>query len=224
MMADENTSVSLAERFDAGARDYGGWLASLPAHREEFERHYKAYEPVEDDHGRMERAVEFVGGSLRALVITDPTSPDDWRGVAVMAKIADIFGVDLSILPADGNEDLVESRTNSYGETGTPTIVFLDGDGTELGHLSGRPDQVEMDVNRAIEEEHGFDFPLEGPEFEAAVQVYLQGDGRKRESAWRHAQLWDTVGVVAPVVQRISRGTIGPIGVLKPDASPAREG
>ena len=80
-----------------------------------------------------------------------------------------------------------------------------------------------MDINRAIEEEHGFDFPLEGPEFEAAVQVYLEGDGRKRESAWRHAQLWDTVGVVAPVVQRISRGTIGPIGVLRQEASQARD-
>ena len=222
-MADENMSASLAERFDAGARDYDEWLASLAAHREEFERHFEAYEPVEDDRGRMERAIEFVGGSLRALVVTDPTTHDDWRGVAVMAKIADVFGVDLSILPAEGNEDIVESRTNSYDETGTPTIVFLDGSGTELGHLSGRPDQVEMDINRAIEEEHGFDFPLEGPEFEAAVQVYLEGDGRKRESAWRHAQLWDTVGVVAPVVQRISRGTIGPIGVLRQEASQARD-
>ena len=55
------------------------------------------------------------------------------------------------------------------------------------------------------------------------MQVYLQGDGRKRESAWRHAQLWDTVGVVAPVVQRISRGTIGPIGVLRQEASQARD-
>ena len=214
-MADEHMSKSLAERFDAGARDYGEWLATLPAHREEFERHYEAYEPVEDDRGRMERAIEFVGGSLRALVVTDPATPDDWRGVAVMAKVADVFGVGLSILPAEGNEDIVESRTNSYDESGTPTIVFLDGSGTELGHLSRRPDQVEMDVNRAIEEKHGFDFALEGPEFEAAVQEYLQGDGRKREPAWRHAQLWDTVGVVAPVVQRISRGTIGPIGTLR---------
>ena len=222
-MADENMSENLAERFDAGARDYDEWLAALPAHREEFERHYEAYEPVEDDRGRMERAIEFVGGSLRALVVTDPTTPDDWRGVAVMAKVADVFGVDLSILPAEGNEDIVESRTNSYDESGTPTIVFLDGSGTELGHLSRRPDQVEMDVNRAIEEKHGFDFALEGPEFEAAVQEYLQGDGRKREPAWRHAQLWDTVGVVAPVVQRISRGTIGPIGTLRREASPARE-
>ncbi|MYE45893.1 MAG: hypothetical protein F4X25_03915 [Chloroflexi bacterium] len=216
-------SENLADLFDAGAHDFQEWLGGLPAHREEFQRHFNEYEPVEDDRGRMERAIEFVGGSLRALVVTDPTTPDDWRGVAVMAKVADIFGVDLSILPAEGNEGVVDSRTNNYGETGTPTIVFLDGSGTELGHLSGRPDQVEMDINRAIEEEHGYDFPLEGPEFEAAVQVYLQGDGRKREPAWRHAQLWDTVGVVAPVVQRISRGTIGPIGVLKPDPAPAGE-
>ena len=216
-------SENLAARFDAGAHDYDEWLAALPAHREEFERHYEAYEPVEDDRGRMERAIEFVGGSLRALVVTDPTTPDDWRGVAVMAKVADLFGVDLSILPVEGNEDIVESRTNSYDESGTPTIVFLDGSGNELGHLSHRPDQVEMDVNRAIEEKHGFEFPFEGPEFEAAVQEYLQGDGRKRESAWRHAQLWDTVGVVAPVVQRISRGTIGPIGTLRREASRARE-
>ena len=209
-------SENLTALFDAGAGDFQEWLAGLPAHREEFERHYDVYEPVEDDLGRMERAIEFVGGSLRALIVTDPTTDDDW-------KVAELTDLEISIVPADGNEDLVESRTNNYGESGTPTIVFLDGDGAELGHLSHRPDQVEMDINRAIEEEHGFDFPLEGPEFEAAVQVYLQGDGRKREPAWRHAQLWDTVGVVAPVVQRISRGTIGPIGMLKPDPSPARE-
>ena len=217
-------SDNLVELFDAGARDFQKWLAALPAHREEFERHFNVYEPVEDDLGRMERAIEFVGGSLRALIVTNPTTDDDWRGVAVMAKVAELTDLEISIVPAEGNENLVESRTNNYGESGTPTIVFLDGDGAELGHLSHRPDQVEMDINRAIEEEHGFDFPLEGPEFEAAVQVYLQGDGRKREPAWRHAQLWDTVGVVAPVVQRISRGTIGPIGMLKPDPSPAREG
>ena len=222
-MASENMKPSVAERFDAGARDYDKWLATLPAHREEFERHYEAYEPVEDDLGRMERAIEFVGGSLRALVVTDPTTSDDWRGVAVMAKVAATTGVELSIVPSEGNEDIVDSRTNSYDETGTPTIVFLDGSGTEIAHLSRRPDQVEMDINRAIEEQHGFEFPLEGPDFEAAVQEYLQGDGRKRESAWRHAQLWDTVGVVAPEVQRISRGTIGPIGTLRREASPAGE-
>lgn len=216
-------SENLAALFDAGAGDFQEWLAGLPAHREEFERHFNVYEPVEDDLGRMERAIEFVGGSLRALIVTDPTTGDDWRGVAVMAKVAELTDLEISIVPAEGNEDLVESRTNNYGESGTPTIVFLDGSGAELGHLSHRPDQVEMDINRAIEEEHGFDFPLEGPEFEAAVQVYLQGDGRKREPAWRHAQLWDTVGVVAPVVQRISRGTIGPIGMLKPDPSSACE-
>lgn len=205
-----------AERFAAGAGDFRAWLGDLPGGaRAEFERHYREYEPAADDLARMERAIASVGGELRALVVTDAASPDDARGVGVMARIADACGVAVSIVSAADHADIVAARADLYGESGTPTFVFLDGDGAELGHLSRRPQQVEIDVNRAIEERHGFDFPLEGPEYEAAVAEYLAGDGRKREPAWRHAQLWEIVGAVAPEVQRISRGTVGPIGVLR---------
>lgn len=209
------TSVVTAERVDAGASDFQEWLGSLDAHREEFERHYQEYEPAEDDVGRMKQVIEEHGGTIRALVVTDPTNADDWRGVAVMAKIAEQTGIDLSIVPAEGNEDVVEAFPNIYDETGTPTFVFLDKDNAQLGHLSRRPLQVETDINRAIEEQHGFDFPLEGPDYEAAVAEYLQGDGREREKAWRHAQLWEIMNEIAPEVLRLRRGTIGPIGYLR---------
>lgn len=211
------TGATPAERFAAGEGDFRAWLSALPGDRRaELERHYREYEPAADDLARMERAIEAVGGELRALIVTDPASAADARGVGVMAKIADACGVALSIVPAAAHADLVAARMDPYGESGTPTLVFLDGDGAELGHLSRHPQQVEIDVNRAIEERHGFDFPLEGPEYEAAVAEYLAGDGRKREPAWRHAQLWEIVGAVAPEVQRISRGALGPIGVLRP--------
>ncbi len=223
-MSDEQTHGDLAERFNAGARDYQEWLGSLGAHREEFERHYDAYKPADDDTDRMTRAMDLVGGTLRALIVADPSTHENWRGVAVMAKIADTFGLDLSIVPAEGNEDIVEGHTNLFGDSGTPTIVFLDTDGAELGYLSQPPNQVERDIIRAIEEQHGYDFPLEGPEYDAAVAEYLQGDGRKRESAWRHAQLWETIAAVAPDVQRAGSGTTGPVGVLRLEAAPARRG
>ncbi len=212
-MAD--ASVVTPERIAAGATDFHEWLGSLPAHREEFERHYREYEPAEDDIGRMKQVVEERGGTIRALVVTDPTTADDWRGVAVMAKIAEVGGLELSIVPAEGNEDIVEANPNIYDESGTPTFVFLDKDGEQLGHLSRRPLQVETDINRVIEEQHGFEFPLEGPEYEAAVAEYLKGDGRDREKAWRHAQLWEILGEIAPEILRIRRGTIGPIGYLQ---------
>ena len=195
-MAD--TSVVAAERVDAGTSDFQEWLASLPAHREEFERHYRQYEPAEDDVGRIEWAIESVGGTVRTLIVTDPSSADDWRGVAVMAKIAEAAGTEISIIPLEGNEDLVESHPNIYDETGTPTFIFLGKDGETLGHLSRRPLQVETDINRAIAKQHGFDFALEGPEYEAAVTDYLGGDVREQEKAWRHAQLWETIAAIAP--------------------------
>lgn len=132
-----------------------------------------------------------------------------------MAKIAESAESEISILPLEGNEDLVESHPNIYDETGTPTFLFLNKEGVTVGHISRRPQQVELDINRAIEEKHGFDFPLEGPDYDAAVLEYLGGGGREREKAWRHAQLWETIEVISPEVSRLSRGTIGPIGYLR---------
>ena len=116
--------------------------------------------------------------------------------------------------PPRATRDIVEANPNIYDETGTPTFVFLDKDGEQLGHLSRRPLQVETDINRAIEEQHGFDFPLEGPEYEAAVAEYLEGAGREREKAWRHAQLWQIIYEIGPEILQLRRSTIGPIGYL----------
>lgn len=212
-MADSN--VVAPERFSGGVSNFQEWLGSLAVHRDQFERHYQEYEPAPDDIDRIGRAIEFVGGTVRTLIVTDPSTPDDWRGVAVMAKIAESAESEISILLLEGNEDLVESHPNIYDETGTPTFLFLNKEGVTVGHISRRPQQVELDINRAIEEKHGFDFPLEGPDYDAAVLEYLGGGGREREKAWRHAQLWETIEVISPEVSRLSRGTIGPIGYLR---------
>lgn len=207
--------VVTAELLASGVGDFEQWLDSLPAHREESQRHYDEYEPAEDDVGRLKEVVELRGGTIRVLVVTDGDSGDAWRGVAVMAKISEACGLDLSILPAAGNEDIVEAFPDPYDETGTPTFVFFDKDGNHLGHLVRAPKQVEMDINRALQERFGYDFPLEGPEHDAAVAEYLEGDGRTREKAWRHAQLWEMIDIIAPEIARVRRGTIGPIGILK---------
>ena len=212
-MADSN--VIAPERFSGGVNNFQEWLGSLAEHRDQFERHYQEYEPAPDDINRIDRAIEFVGGTVRTLIIADHTTADDWRGVAVMAKIAELAGNEISIVPLEGNEDLVESHPNIYDETGTPTFIFLGKNGETVGHISRRPLQVETDINRAIEEKHGFEFPLEGPDYEAAVLEYLEGDGREREKAWRHALLWETISEISPEVARLSRGTIGPIGYLR---------
>ena len=210
----ESTQLITQELLASGATDFKQWLNSIPAHREEFERHYSEYEPSEEDAVKLRDVIKDHDGTIRTLIVTDTESPGAWRGVAVMAKIAEVCNMEISIVPSAGNEEIVEAFPNMYDETGKPTFVFLDKDGKSLGHLSRRPNQIELDIIRAIEQDRGIEFPLEGPEYDVAVAEYLERDGRQHEKAWRHAQLWETINIIDPDILRLRRGTLGPIGYL----------
>lgn len=210
-----DTAVAAAvERLAAGA-EYGAWLAALGAQdRSEVERHYEDYEPREDDIGRLRAGMEAEGG-LRILAVVNPESPDTHRGVPVFARVAEAMNLALRIVPTEANEELIKAFPDSYGDPGPPTFVFLNDDGRHLGQMARGPQQVEMDINKALQERFGYDYPLEGPEHDAVVREYIEGPGKDRERAWRHAQLWETLEIVSPETVRMSRGTIGPSGLVR---------
>ena len=92
------TSVVTPDRFATGLSSFSAWMDSIEGRNEEFQRHYDEYEPDADDIAAVASLVESRG--VKALVLGEHWCPDVWRGLPVIAKIAEGAGMeDAPLLP-----------------------------------------------------------------------------------------------------------------------------
>ena len=178
------TSVVTPDRFASGIDSFGAWMDAIEGREAEFQRHYDEYEPDAGDLAAVASLVESHG--VKALVLGEHWCPDVWRGLPVIAKIAEGAGMELRMFFRDQNKDIM-SEFLKDGEFGSiPTIVFYDADHNELGHWIERPilANEEMAPLREIMEgvERG------SPEFDDARARYMDATW-ERSVGWRHAQL-----------------------------------
>lgn len=174
------TSVVTPERFSTGILTFGAWMEAIPERHKEFQRHYDEYTPDPDDIEAVTKLVREHG--VKALVLGEHWCPDVWRGVPVMAKIAEATGMEVRYFMRDENKDIMNEFLNQGEFESVPTIVFYDGNHRYLGHWIERPAQAnqEMEPLRAILQ----GAPQEdGPERQEAL-------GRYREATWAAAPGW----------------------------------
>ena len=178
------TSVVTPERFASGIPAFGDWMEAIKGRQAEFQRHYDEYEPDADDIAAVASLVEAHG--VKALVLGEHWCPDVWRGLPVIARIAEGAGMELRMFFRDQNNDIMSEFLKDGEFESIPTIVFYDGDHNELGHWIERPALAneEMAPLRAIMEgvERG------APEYDAARARYMDATWEHSVN-WRHAQL-----------------------------------
>ena len=127
------TSVVTPERYESGMKSFAEWMAMAGEERRpEFQKHYDGYTPNMDDIAAIRRMVETRG--LKALIIGTDWCPDVWRGLPVLARIAEASGMPLRYFERDANKDIMAEFLNQGEFESVPTVVFYDGNHRYLGH------------------------------------------------------------------------------------------
>ena len=180
------TSVVTPDRFASGLSSFGDWMDAIEVRSEEFQRHYDEYEPDADDIAAVASLVESHG--VKALVLGEDWCPDVWRGLPVMAKIAERAGMEVRIFFRDQNKDIMSEFLKDGEFESIPTLVFYDGDHNYLGHWIERPVLAGEQMQEIRQRMMPNGAPPEGPERDEVMKRY-RAETNKLAANWRHETL-----------------------------------
>lgn len=165
-MAQQRESVVTPERFASGLT-WAAYLASIQRNRDKFEYNYRETALSDDDVAAFRQLVARPDGPAKVLALAEDWCPDVFRGLPVMARIAEAAGMELRIFPRDQNLDIMEEFLNQGQFQSIPTFVFYSRDQRYLCHWIERPQLAneEMHLLRRIFE--GKSREEAQPEYEA---------------------------------------------------------
>jgi hypothetical protein len=97
-------SVVTHERFSQGYT-YEDYIAQINVNKDRFEQYYATAEGAitSDDAKAFTTLATQDGGVARILVLGEDWCPDVYRGMPMIARIAEAGGMDLKIFPRDAN-------------------------------------------------------------------------------------------------------------------------
>jgi len=165
-MAQQRESVVTPERFASGMT-WEAYLSFIQRNRDKFEYNYRETVLSDDDVAAFRQLVARPDGPARVLALAEDWCPDVFRGLPVMARIAEVAGLELRIFPRDQNLDIMEEFLNQGQFQSIPTFVFYSRDHRYLCHWVERPQLAneEMHLLRQIFE--GKSREEAQPEYEA---------------------------------------------------------
>jgi Thioredoxin len=149
----EKESVVTPERFDSGLT-YADYLSRIERNREKFQFNYDQTAISEDDAEAFRRLAEKAS---RVLALGEDWCPDVFRGLPVMARIAEASGMELRVFPRDDNLDIMNEFLNHGESQSIPTFVFYTSDHRYVGHWIERPAKANAEMGEVMKRYEGLD-------------------------------------------------------------------
>ena len=137
-MAQHKDSVVTPERFAQGLT-YEQWVAAIDRNQERFQENYEATELSEEDVRAFRELVALPSGPARCLALGEPWCPDVFRGLPVMARIAEACSMELRVFFRDQNKDIMAEFLKQGEHESIPVFVFYTRDHRYLCHWIERP-------------------------------------------------------------------------------------
>jgi hypothetical protein len=137
-MGAQPKSVVTPERFAQGLT-YDQWVSAIDRSQDRFQENYDATELSEDDIRAFRELVARPNGPARCLALGEPWCPDVFRGLPVMARIAEACGMELRVFFRDQNKDIMAEFLKQGEHESIPTFVFYTRDHRYLCHWIERP-------------------------------------------------------------------------------------
>ena len=131
-------SVVTAQRFAAGLA-YREYMETVQRNRAKFEYNYNETRLTDDDAGAFRELASSPEGPARVLALAEDWCPDVFRGLPVMARIAEAAGMELRIFARDQNLDIMNEFLNQGKHQSIPVFVFYTRDQRYLAHWTERP-------------------------------------------------------------------------------------
>ncbi|HEY8491358.1 MAG TPA: thioredoxin family protein [Dehalococcoidia bacterium] len=181
-MAVQRESVVTPERFAQGLT-WAQWMEQIERNRDRFQQNYDRTELTEEQAAAFRELVARPDGPGKVLALGEDWCPDVYRGLPVMARIAEAAGLELRIFFRDQNKDIMNEFLNQGQFESIPTFVFYTKDHRYIAHWIERPKiaNEQMGEVRKL---------MEGKSREEARDVYFRWqDTSPVWAGWRQATI-----------------------------------
>ncbi len=176
-MARTPTSVVTPERYAQGLT-WEQWMQAIDKNQARFQENYDGTELPAADVEAIRALVARPDGPAKCLAIGEDWCPDVFRGLPVMAKLAQATGMELRIFFRDRNKDIMAEFLNRGEFESIPVFAFYTRDLTYIAHWIERP-------RKADEEMHLLRSIFEGRSREEAREDYIAFQRGPVWAGWR---------------------------------------
>jgi len=149
-------SVVTPERFSTGL-SYKEYIAQITVNKDKFDSQYSQFHVTDEDRDFFNKAVLHPKGPAKMLVLGEDWCPDVYRGMPIMARIAEASGMELKIFPRDLNLDIMDEFLKDGEFMSIPVAVFYSKDHSYIGHWIERSkmtneerSEIEKQVEKAL--------------------------------------------------------------------------
>jgi len=173
-------SAVTPERFASGFT-YQEYVAQVKVNKDQFDKYYASGQLSSNDTEFFGKASRSSRGIGKMLVLGEDWCPDAFRGIPVMARIAEAAGIELRIFPRDKNPDIMNEFLNRGEFMSIPVVVFYTRDLKYLCHWIERPENANQE-RAQIEEEIKKEMPNTS---EQDIRSALRQRIQARYPAWQ---------------------------------------
>src|SRR5574341_228345 len=155
-MTQQKESVVTPERFASGL-EWPQYLERVTRNRQKFDYNYEQTAISADDANAFRDLAERPDGPAKVMALGEDWCPDVFRGLPVLARIAEAAGMELRIFPRDDNLDIMNEFLNHGESQSIPTFVFYTSDHRYLAHWIERPATANAEMGEVMKQYEGLD-------------------------------------------------------------------
>lgn len=186
-MTQQAESVVTPERFASGMT-YEEWMQKIDQNQKRFEENYEETSISEDDARALRALVEKPNGPAKCLALGEAWCPDVFRGFPVIARIAEVSGMELRTFLRDENNDIIAEFLKGGEHESIPVFVFYDRDHNYIAHWIERPAQA----NEEMPELRKLTAPLQSADIspeerKTHIRAYIDFQHGPTWAGWRDA-------------------------------------
>ncbi|MHB8576924.1 MAG: thioredoxin family protein [Dehalococcoidia bacterium] len=142
--------VVTPQRFNS-ALTYQQFFAQIEKNKEEFQDNYDNTSVPAELKARLQALVAKPNGPKKLLVLGEDWCPDVYRGMPVLARLAEAAGIEMKALPRDQNMDVMNLYLNKGEFASIPCALFYTGDMQLILVWHERPAKANAEIPRMRE-------------------------------------------------------------------------
>ncbi len=135
------------ERF-ASALSYDGFIAQAEKNLDEFKDNYENTKVSDAQKQRLQQIVARPNGPKKLLVLGEDWCPDVYRGLPVLARLAEAAGIEFRALPRDKNLDIMNAYLNKGEFQSIPCAIFLTDNLDQVLVWHERPEKANREISQ----------------------------------------------------------------------------
>jgi len=185
-MIQPRESVVTPERFATGLT-YREYRERIQRNQGKFDYNYDETRLADDDARAFRELASRPDGPARVLALAEDWCPDVFRGLPVMARIAEAAGMELRVFSRDQNIDIMNEFLHEGKHQSIPVFVFYTRNQRYLAHWTERPALVN-------EQMHLVNAIFQGKTAEEALPEYDRFQQGEVWANWRQEtvrEIWE---------------------------------